>query len=146
MAAHYTKAPLTEALIDVRVALPEGTELAQLAVVCDEEAERYPERQKHVSFVSELHINPEEVTSAAASQQKQTGLVVRSKDHLQVMQGTAEDTDHLRRTARQRRSRELIERILDAAVTMLGMPYEYWAAVLFVLLGLAALGVLVRSR
>lgn len=34
----------------------------------------------------------------------------------------------------------------DAAVTMLGLPYEYWALVLFVLLGLAAVGVLLRGR
>jgi disulfide bond formation protein DsbB len=34
----------------------------------------------------------------------------------------------------------------DAAVTMLGLPYEYWALGLFVLLGLSALRVLMQRR
>jgi len=34
----------------------------------------------------------------------------------------------------------------DAAVTMLGLPYEYWALVLFALLGIAALRVLLQRR
>lgn len=34
----------------------------------------------------------------------------------------------------------------DAAVSMLGVPYEFWSLALFALLGLAALGTLVRRR
>ncbi len=80
---HYPKAPITEAVIDLRVNLPEKIVLGNLLEAYAEEKDRYPRRSKH--FVFEGKMSAGELVAASASQ-KEVGHVFMSQDGHQVFQ------------------------------------------------------------
>lgn len=86
MSTHYPKAPLTEALIDIRVALPPSMAVTDLAKVRSGEEERYPLEAGHYQLTSQIEINSAERSSATSAKQTQTGHVFRTTDERQVWQ------------------------------------------------------------
>ncbi len=81
--AHYSKAPITEALIDLRVQLPPGASLANLEKVCTNEAERYPDKRKQFSFSAQVQ-GGQKVSANAA--QQELGWLIHSHDKKHVCQ------------------------------------------------------------
>lgn len=53
---HFPNAPITEALLDIRVKLPGQTDLAKLAAIHDTIKQRYPTKQERVSWRGHLEI------------------------------------------------------------------------------------------
>ena len=86
VSVHYAKAPLTEALIDVRVAVPDELGLTELAKIRVGEEERYPNESRAFKLTSHVEINAEQASSSTAARQVQVGFVYRSADGLQVCQ------------------------------------------------------------
>ena len=71
---HYAKAPLTEALIDIRVKLPGSIGLKDIEQAHKGEEKRYPTKAKQVSMTSHVEFSPD-VGSSTHAKQTQTGLV-----------------------------------------------------------------------
>ncbi len=82
---HYENAPLTEALIDIRVRLPDDVSVHSLVAVQSGEKDRYPARSDHIQIVSELRGHGMEQV-ATATQQSLTGFVFTSADERQLFQ------------------------------------------------------------
>ncbi len=84
---HFPNAPITEALLDIRVKLPPQTDLAKLAVFHDGIRERYPAKQERVSWRGQI-----EVKASPAAQVSQSaaggpdGYLFTSVDGRQVVQ------------------------------------------------------------
>ncbi len=81
--APYTKAPITEALIDIRVALPDGTTVADLARVNIGEEMGYPHRRNRFAVEGQIAIG-EQVGTAA--RQTHIGYDFVSDDERQIAQ------------------------------------------------------------
>ena len=79
--AHYPKAPITEAVIDIRVKVREGLSLEQLALSGEEE--RYPKKQIRWAFHAEVTAGAH---VAAASVQQPIGHQLVSEDGKEVLQ------------------------------------------------------------
>lgn len=67
---HLKKAPIVEALIDIRVELPPDCDLARLARYHERVADQYPVRRERFQWRSEVRISKQE---ALAPEQKLTG-------------------------------------------------------------------------
>jgi uncharacterized protein (TIGR04255 family) len=80
---HYDHAPITEAIIDVRVKPREGLKLAALEKVREADEGVYPEVRKVA--IAHGHLEVGERVAASATQQ-QTGFAFTSSDQKQVLQ------------------------------------------------------------
>ncbi len=80
---HYPKAPITEALIDVRVELPKHVTVADLEKVHEEEKTAYPTKKNRSRVVAQMQFG-EQVAAAASS--KHVGFLFTSKDEKQIVQ------------------------------------------------------------
>ena len=81
---HYPKAPITEALIDIRVELPEGTTVRELETVQTGLESVYPTRkQRHVAVVQ---AQVGRALAAAAASSQPDGVLLVSGDEKQVFQ------------------------------------------------------------
>ncbi len=80
---HYTKAPITEAVIDIKVKVREGLTLEQLLQALSGEEERYPKKQIRWAFHAEVTAGAQ---VAAASMQQPIGHQLVSADGKQVVQ------------------------------------------------------------
>ncbi len=81
---HYTKAPITEALIDLRVEMPEinpQTALVMLKGIQSNVVSEYPESEEIVTFQSQFHPGGETKTTSA-----QTGYRFVSNDRKRIFQ------------------------------------------------------------
>lgn len=81
---HYLNAPITEALIDLRVELPEGTGVADLAKVHEGLETAYPTRKNRI--LAEVKGQISDRGAAAAARSKHFGYLFTSGDEKQVFQ------------------------------------------------------------
>ncbi len=80
---HYTKAPVTEALIDLHVRLPGGTPLSAIKEVASIVKAEYPEQKDRVYVEGQFSAGPE---VGASAKQTLMGYALYSTDKLQVFQ------------------------------------------------------------
>lgn len=84
---HFPNAPITEALIDIRVKLPPQTDLAKLAVFHDAIKQRYPAKQERVSWRGHIEVKASPVAQVSQSAAGGTdGYLFTSVDGRQVVQ------------------------------------------------------------
>lgn len=81
---HYLRAPITEALIDIRVELPEGTTVQNLEMVQTGMESAYPTKTHRNVAVIQAQVS-RELTAAAASS-RPDGVLLVSGDRKQVFQ------------------------------------------------------------
>lgn len=79
---HYPRAPIVEAIIEIRCAIPEVTTLEQLATVVD--PEDFPTAERRMSVTGVLEVRPDGVEQTTSGQQ--TGHVFRAADGRHVLQ------------------------------------------------------------
>ena len=85
LSRHYSKAPITEAIIDLRVTLPEGFSTEQLAAIQTHIRNRFPEKEPiHVGSLL-FEAGPSIKIEAA---RQQNGFLFRSGDGRRVFQAT----------------------------------------------------------
>jgi uncharacterized protein (TIGR04255 family) len=82
---HLPKAPITEALLDIRVKLPPHTDLVRLATLQELLKDRYPSRRERVLWQSDFHITPGTIEMAAPTGET-TGYLFTSLDGKQIVQ------------------------------------------------------------
>ena len=80
---HLNKAPITEALVDLRVKLPEGTDLEKLASIHQSISSDYPKKQERMRMEGEIDIKSGKFISRMTSVD---GYIYRSGDEKQVVQ------------------------------------------------------------
>jgi uncharacterized protein (TIGR04255 family) len=80
---HYTKAPITEAIIDLRVQLPEITTVADIRHCYEEEEKVYPQRNELNLTFGQIEVGPR-ISTATSSQQ--IGFRFASDDQKYVFQ------------------------------------------------------------
>jgi uncharacterized protein (TIGR04255 family) len=82
---HYSKAPITEALIDLKVTLPEEFSTDDLANIYTHISDRFPTQEsiQMGSFVFQA-----DLTMKVDTNQQHTGYLFRSKDGLKIFQAT----------------------------------------------------------
>ena len=80
---HYSKAPLTEAVLDIRVELASEITLQQLREVQVVEEVRYPRREDNVIVVGQMSMGRQ---VGASAQQTQNGYRFVSQDNRQIFQ------------------------------------------------------------
>lgn len=80
----YPNAPITEAIIDIRVQLPEGTGVAELERVHEGLEAAYPTKRKRMQ--AEFHGEMGERGATAAARSKHIGYLFRSRDEKLVFQ------------------------------------------------------------
>lgn len=81
---HYPKAPITEALIDLRVELPQGTVVGDLERVQNGLENAYPTKKDRIHAEFQGQIGKE--GAAAVARSKHDGYVFTSQDEKQVFQ------------------------------------------------------------
>ena len=81
---HYPKAPITEAIIDIRVELPEGTSVAALEKVHEGLETAYPTKKNRI--VAEIRGQIGDRGAAAAARSTHDGYLFTSWDEKQVFQ------------------------------------------------------------
>lgn len=87
--AHFGHAPIVEALLDVRVSLPEGTSIQDVAPFDETVRIAYPTREVRNKVTGHLEFKPESLAATSASIQPM-GYLWRSQDNTQVVQATIE--------------------------------------------------------
>lgn len=80
---HYAHAPLTEAIIDIRVELPSEIGLSKLADAIHDRAEDYPKREELFIVQGQMSVGPE---IGASARQTSNGYRFISKDGRQICQ------------------------------------------------------------
>lgn len=80
-ARHYPRAPITEALVDLRVSYPEGMSLERLKQFGDRVRNRYPSEATRDVFQAEIKLG-----QGASSTNTTLGFVYHSADRLQAVQ------------------------------------------------------------
>src|SRR5262249_20438397 len=83
VAFHYDRAPITDALIDLRVEVPAGVTLDVLESLHNQYKDTYPQRKKG-TFVEARFLTGEEI--GAATKQKEIGYSFQSTDGRQIVQ------------------------------------------------------------
>ncbi len=83
MAIQYEKAPITEALIDIRVELPSDVVLKTLEAIHGQVQDRYPGKKKRIYAQGQFSAGEE---IGAVARQKEMGFVLRSEDGKQIFQ------------------------------------------------------------
>jgi uncharacterized protein (TIGR04255 family) len=86
---HYSKAPITEAVIDLRVTLPEGFSLNKLAEIHPHISNYFPTVEPFYKGVGSFTYEPGSSFKADTSEQ-QVGFWFRSEDNLRTFQATME--------------------------------------------------------
>jgi uncharacterized protein (TIGR04255 family) len=81
--AHYSQAPITEALIDLRVTPGERVDVAALDAIHAAELQNYPNKKKLYAFTAELRAGDE---VSANANQIERGWALVSEDQKQVCQ------------------------------------------------------------
>jgi uncharacterized protein (TIGR04255 family) len=82
---HYANAPITEALIDIRVDLSPDTKVESLDAFCDRVKADYPTHKNRFEATIQAQLSP--VAGVAASgKQTKLGFLLRSTDEKQVVQ------------------------------------------------------------
>jgi uncharacterized protein (TIGR04255 family) len=82
-ATHYSKAPLTEAVLDIRVELPSEIKLQELKEVQAGEKERYPRREESLLVVGHMSMGSQ---VGASAKQTPNGYRFTSQDNRQIFQ------------------------------------------------------------
>lgn len=82
---HYSRAPITEAIIDLRVALPEGFSIDRLADIHIHVRDRFPTKEPIHTGSLMFQAGP---TIKVDANQQHSGFLFRSKDNLRVFQVT----------------------------------------------------------
>lgn len=84
---HLPKAPITEAVMEVKVALPAGTQTKTISDIQNKIREDYPSRKKRMAWEGQFTVSLGDTSASSASQQhKCIGYLFSSKDGLRVMQ------------------------------------------------------------
>src|SRR3990172_12756662 len=81
---HYPKAPITEAIIDLRVELPEGTGISELEIVHEGLEAAYPTKKNRI--LAEVQAQIGDQGAAAAARSKHVGFLFSSRDEKQIFQ------------------------------------------------------------
>lgn len=82
---HYSRAPITEAILDLKVMLPENFPLEKLLEIHTRIHDRFPESEPiHVGSLA-IHAGPELQVDAS---QQHSGFLFRSQDGLRIFQAT----------------------------------------------------------
>lgn len=84
---HLSNAPITEALIDIRVAAPDGADIGSLAAFGEAIRENYPERRERVRWHGHLTFSLKESPTLDTESRAPDGYLFTSKDGRQVVQG-----------------------------------------------------------
>ena len=79
----YSKAPIIEAIIELRVKLPEGVNLTRLEQCGIEESQAYPNKKQTTVAMSQMELGESFSTSTST---KQLGFIFKSADEKQVFQ------------------------------------------------------------
>jgi uncharacterized protein (TIGR04255 family) len=91
MQKHYKKAPITEAIIDLKVALPEGFTVDQLKNIYPQVRDNFPTIEPFYKGIGALSYQSEGSESLTMNAtQEQIGFWFRSEDNLQTFQATLE--------------------------------------------------------
>lgn len=80
---HYSKAPLTEAVLDIRVELPSEVTLQELKKIQEGEEERYPRKEESLFVVGHMSMGSQ---VGASAQQTHNGYRFVSPDNRQIFQ------------------------------------------------------------
>lgn len=80
------KAPITEALLDIKVKLPPEIDLARLSTFQDAIREHYPTRRERSSWEALFQIKPGEAPEAIPPRVRVDGYLFLSKDGRQIVQ------------------------------------------------------------
>lgn len=80
----YKNAPIVEAVIEIKVTLPDGLTLDDLARVHAEEASRYPRTERRMYIQTEFRSGPDPSAVAQQASQQQIGHVYTSSDGRQI--------------------------------------------------------------
>lgn len=83
---HLNNAPITEALIDLQVQLPDHFELAELETLCSEVAQEYPITMQRKSWTSHIRVTGGGRPEIENPEPKMDGFVLKSESGLQVVQ------------------------------------------------------------
>jgi uncharacterized protein (TIGR04255 family) len=84
---HFPNAPITEALLDIRVKLPPQTDLGKLAIFHDAIKQRYPVKQERVSWRGHIEVKASPVAQVSQSAEGgPDGYLFTSVDGRQVVQ------------------------------------------------------------
>ena len=86
---HYRKAPITEAIIDLKVTLPEGVSVGQLAEIHSSISDNFPTMQPFYKGVGALVYEPGSTFKVDTSE-AHIGFWFRSEDNLRTFQATLE--------------------------------------------------------
>ncbi len=84
---HLPRAPITEALIDLRVKLPDETGLARLGEFKDAVADAYPGSRERRRLHGQLTFSGEDAPVLSAQVEGPDGYILTSADGMQVVQG-----------------------------------------------------------
>lgn len=82
----FEKAPITEAILDIRVQLPNQIDLARLATFQDAVKERYPTKRERVSWQFGFQVKPETAPDAFKPSGGPDGYLFISSDEKQLVQ------------------------------------------------------------
>ena len=82
---HYSKAPITEALIDLKVTLPEEFSTDDLANIYARISDRFPTQESIQTGSVVFQAGP---TIRMDTNQQHTGFLFRSKDGVKILQAT----------------------------------------------------------
>lgn len=84
---HFPNAPITEALLDIRVTLPAQTDLAKLATFHDAIKQQYPSKQERLAWRGQLEVKASPVPEVSQSATGEPdGYLFTSVDGRQVVQ------------------------------------------------------------
>ncbi len=83
---HLSRAPITEALIDIQVSLPEATGVTVLQDLHARIREGYPEVKTRHRWESKIEVRPGESPDVSPGETGVDGFMFTSKDRLQVVQ------------------------------------------------------------
>lgn len=84
---HYSKAPITEAIIDLKVAFPEGFTVDQLADIYASISNRFPTKELLYTGIGSVVFQPGTPVKIDANQQHY-GFLFKSEDNLRIFQAT----------------------------------------------------------
>ena len=81
--AHYARAPITEAIIDLRVVLPESARLEDLSAIARGREDEYPHKQDRHFTLGQMQLG-EQVSASASS--RHIGYLFKSADGCNIFQ------------------------------------------------------------
>lgn len=84
--AHLSRAPITEALIDIRIKLREDLTVDKLNDIYKSISSQYPDRREHRQFQSRFELKESEPSQAVVEIDKVDGYLCTSADKKQIVQ------------------------------------------------------------